>query len=183
MERNRLDDLQLKTIAGDPDLESWAQAVYPSYLEGIASYDAMYEKGEDGLWRPDYLPFWFTDATADPLAFLLDNQPVGFGFVGIKPFPYMSSDVDMRIAEFFVLSAYRRCGIGRRAACKLFDSYHGVWEVTQLIRHKAAQAFWLDVIGAYTNGNFAATVSTEETRQIFRTPHHDSSLKSAANPR
>ena len=132
----------------------------------------------DGRWRPDYLPFWLTDTTAHPLAFLLDSQPVGFAFIGIKPFPYMSADEDLRISEFFVHPAYRRGGIGRRAACTLFGSYQGVWEVTQLIRNTAARAFWLTVIGAYTNGRFASIISTNETRQVFETSSEEAPLGS-----
>lgn len=61
------------------------------------------------------------------------------------------------MGEFFVLRRYRRAGVGRGAARKLFDALPGSWEVRQLPRNTPAQAFWRQVIAEHTRGNFTET--------------------------
>jgi predicted acetyltransferase len=58
------------------------------------------------------------------------------------------------MAEFFVLRAYRRKGVGRHAATMLFDRLGGTWEIGQIPANEPAQAFWRSVIGSYTGGDF-----------------------------
>ena len=58
------------------------------------------------------------------------------------------------VAEFFVLRAYRRKDVGRRAATMLFDRLGGTWEVGQIPANESAQAFWRSVIADYTGGEF-----------------------------
>lgn len=59
------------------------------------------------------------------------------------------------MAQFFVLRKYRRRGIGRLAACTVFDTLRGRWEVGQMPGNDAAHAFWRRVIGRYTGGAFS----------------------------
>jgi predicted acetyltransferase len=58
------------------------------------------------------------------------------------------------ISEFFVLRKYRRSGVGRDTACRLFDRFPGDWEVRELPANTPAQAFWRRIIGDYTAGDF-----------------------------
>jgi predicted acetyltransferase len=61
------------------------------------------------------------------------------------------------MGEFFILRKYRRTGLGRHAACALFDLFPGKWEVRELLPNKPAQAFWHRIIDAYTGGKFTET--------------------------
>ena len=56
--------------------------------------------------------------------------------------------------QFFVLRKYRRQGLGQSLARSVFAALPGRWEVGQMPRNTAAQAFWRRVIGEYTNGRF-----------------------------
>jgi predicted acetyltransferase len=58
------------------------------------------------------------------------------------------------MAQFFVVRKYRRQGIGREAARRVFDLMRGRWEVGQVRRNLPAQAFWRRVIAEYTGGRF-----------------------------
>jgi predicted acetyltransferase len=62
-------------------------------------------------------------------------------------------DVD----EFFVMRWYRRHGVGRQVATRLFETYPGPWEVRVLESNHSAAAFWRSVIAGYTSGRFAET--------------------------
>ena len=56
--------------------------------------------------------------------------------------------------QFFVLRKYRHRGVGRLLAQSVFDALPGRWEVGQMPRNLAAQAFWREVIGKCTGGRF-----------------------------
>jgi predicted acetyltransferase len=56
--------------------------------------------------------------------------------------------------QFFVLKKYRRAGIGKAVAMRVFDSLPGYWEVGQMPDNVAAQAFWRRVVSEYTDGNY-----------------------------
>ena len=58
------------------------------------------------------------------------------------------------MAEFFVMSKYRRRGVGSEAARFAFDRFPGRWEVREMAANTPAQAFWRRVIGDYTGDNF-----------------------------
>jgi predicted acetyltransferase len=65
------------------------------------------------------------------------------------------------IGEFFVLRKYRRRGVGRQAAVRLFDMFPGPWEIAELASNVGAQAFWREVIADYTRGEFEDTERTD----------------------
>jgi len=58
------------------------------------------------------------------------------------------------LAEFFVLRAYRRRGVGATAARQLFDRFPGRWEVRELAENAPAIASWRRVIDGYTGGDW-----------------------------
>jgi Predicted acetyltransferase len=66
------------------------------------------------------------------------------------------------IAEFFVMQKYRRLGVGKFVAMRVFDMHRGAWEVTQWSNNIPAQNFWKAVISEYTNGNYKTFGSLEE---------------------
>ncbi len=63
-------------------------------------------------------------------------------------------DNEFWLAQFFVIKKYRRRGIGGAAARQVFDRMRGRWEVGQMPKNLAAQAFWRRVISTYTDGRF-----------------------------
>jgi len=70
------------------------------------------------------------------------------------------------IAEFFVMRRFRREGVGRTLAFKIFDTYKGYWEIAEVGPNLPAQAFWRAVIGEYTHGNFKETTTEEDGLNI-----------------
>lgn len=80
----------------------------------------------------------------------IDGQWAGFALVN-KRSPLESADWWM--AEFFVLAALRRRGVGARIARAVFARHPGRWHVGQLAANRAAQAFWRHVIGRVSRAN------------------------------
>lgn len=65
------------------------------------------------------------------------------------------------IAEFFVMKKYRHKGVGKVASMKIFDMFHGGWEISQWANNLPAQKFWKQVISEYTNEKYN-TFTTKE---------------------
>jgi predicted acetyltransferase len=47
---------------------------------------------------------------------------------------------------------YRRTGIGKAFAMRVFNEFLGRWEVGQMTSNAPAQAFWRDVVATHTAG-------------------------------
>lgn len=58
--------------------------------------------------------------------------------------------------EFFILRRFRRKGIGRSMAFQAFDTYQGIWEVSEVATNQPAIQFWRKVIEDYA-GKFSET--------------------------
>jgi len=63
--------------------------------------------------------------------------------------------------QFFVLKRYRRSGAGRALAKHVLFSHPGPWEVGQMAGNTVAYAFWRQVIGEVTDGQFTELQVTE----------------------
>ncbi len=50
---------------------------------------------------------------------------------------------------------YRKHGIGKKAAFKIFSLYKGKWEVRQLAGLEMARNFWRNAIKEYTDNKFS----------------------------
>jgi predicted acetyltransferase len=101
--------------------------------------DDVDEHGEFGHL---YLDHYWTDADSHPLLIRHAGRWVGFALVRTAGVNDMS--------EFFVMRKYRRAGVGREAARRLFAMFPGAWQVRQLHGNDAATAFWRAVVpGGY----------------------------------
>jgi predicted acetyltransferase len=160
--------MALAVIPVSPAEHPLLRRLYPLYIHDLSEFGDAYALDAEGIWQPDYLSFWLSGSEgAHPLLFQLDGRPVGFAFVGQTPFPYKSAEVDFRLSEFFVLRGERRRGLGRQAAVALFDSFRGVWELTQLTANTGAVAFWRRVLDEYTGGDFKTTTLDGHPAQVF----------------
>jgi len=83
----------------------------------------------------------------------VDGQWAGFALIGTRMLE-ASPGPGWNIDEFFVMRCFRRRGIGRVMARRVFDTARGLWQVMQVIENTPAQAFWRDVIEAYTGGRY-----------------------------
>ena len=63
--------------------------------------------------------------------------------------------------QFFILKRYRRSGAGRTLALFAFQHHPGSWEVGQMTRNYAAQAFWRKVVSTASEGTFIELQLTE----------------------
>ncbi|MFD0869477.1 Predicted acetyltransferase [Chlamydia abortus] len=108
--------------------------------------------------------YWISVEHRFPYFIKRDGKNVGFilvRYIDSSDTPHFS------MAEFFIMKKYRRLGLGKHAAMKVFDMHRGRWEVTQLERNIPAQQFWNRVITEYTSGRFSSRMESEKYIQAF----------------
>ncbi len=93
-------------------------------------------------------------------AFFIKVKGKYAGFAMVNDFCYLIEGKAM--AEFFVMVKYRRQGVGRVAAAKIFSMFPGNWEVIQHEKNHDAKAFWETVIHKYTRNKYEIKAVTTE---------------------
>lgn len=125
-------------------------------------YDFSELDGEDvnDLGRYHYLPFerYFTEQGRYPFLVRVEGTLAGFVLVRkgslLLTEEHPSHNQTTVMAEFFIMRKFRRRGIGRQVAKKIFTRFPGRWEIAQLEANRPAQEFWRKVIDEYTDGLF-----------------------------
>ena len=127
----------------------WIRAVYRDYLTELsASKTGLFPAlGEWDARESEFLAGWFADSGANPFVILDAGQRAGFALLS-RPPAFPRTSVNYRMAEFFIVGAARRRGVGAFAASLLF---------------------WRRVIARQTSGQFSETRSGGEVRHRFRT--------------
>ena len=142
-------DLETAT-AGDRSLLSNLLELYIHDLSDIFSIKI----GGDGRFGYDKLPLYWS-APDTHFAYLIrwNAEVAGFALV-TRGSPASEDPDDLDVAEFFVLRAYRRGGIGRRAAFLLWDRRPGRWVVRVSEMNRPGLSFWENAIREYTHGAY-----------------------------
>ncbi|MDP3314919.1 MAG: GNAT family N-acetyltransferase [Devosia sp.] len=100
--------------------------------------------GADGRFEYDFLDrFW-----RFPYLILSDEEIAGFALV-IDECPLTAGAQCFFMAEFFVLKAYRRQGIGQSALNAITARHNGDWHIGVPLANQPAQAFWGRALAPY----------------------------------
>ena len=123
--------------------------------------------GADGRFGYDKLALYWSKPDTH-FAFLIraDTELAGFALV-TRGSPATDDPDDLDMAEFFILRSHRRAGVGRRAACLLWDRLPGRWVVRVSELNRAGIPFWTEAIRAYTGGAFLEREFPGKS-QVFR---------------
>jgi predicted acetyltransferase len=123
--------------------------------------------GPDGRFGYDKLPLYWSEPERH-FAFLIRSRGGVAGFALVtRGSPATDNPEDLDLAEFFVLRAYRRSGVGRRAACLLWNRLPGHWIVRASKANHVGLRFWAATIREYTKGNFSVK-EHPGTHHMFR---------------
>jgi predicted acetyltransferase len=162
--------IELRDARRSPADREWLTNVFPLYLHDLSEFGlTFYTLDDRGVWMPDHRASWLEDDGDHPLIVLESGRRVGFALVNQAPSRHVGPGMDYRMAEFFVLRAWRGRGIGRRAVFALFDGFRGNWEISELPRNAAAISFWRRVIGEYSGGRYGEASDPTEIRQTVDT--------------
>jgi predicted acetyltransferase len=104
--------------------------------------------GADGRFGYGGLDRYWTDADRHPFFILVDGKLAGFVFVKRGP-DFFGNGTAWDMAEFFVLRAYRRRGIGMQIAHVVWRQFKGLWIVRVMQANAAAREFWKRATSAF----------------------------------
>jgi predicted acetyltransferase len=135
------------------------------YIYDFSEY-IKYDVDDNGMFAPysGLMDYWEGDNGKFPYVIKMNDKYVGFVLVKLI------NSIDRNyfsIAEFFILKKYRREGIGKAIAVKVFNLHKGRWEVYQKNSNKPAQIFWSKVISEYTKGQFKERLEDGKRIQNF----------------
>jgi predicted acetyltransferase len=135
------------------------------YIYDFSEY-VKYDVEENGLFAPypNLADYWERDD--NKFSYVIKMNGKYAGFVLVKQINSTDRSY-FSIAEFFILKKYRREGIGRAIAIKVFNLHKGQWEVYQKISNNPAQVFWNSVISEYTKGQFKERLEDGKRIQNF----------------
>lgn len=111
-----------------------------------------------GLYGYTYFDQYWTEEGRHPFLVRIDGKLAGFVLVRTPP----NTSGENRVTEFFIVRKYRRKGIGRRVAFRIFDMFAGRWEIAQVQSNHIARAFWEQAISQYTKGQY------EQTEELYK---------------
>lgn len=162
--------ISLRDARTSVEARRWMESVFPDYLESLMSASMNTGKfpvrGEFGEREPDMLARWFNDDSSTPLVFMKEGQPIGFAVIG-KPTPMQRAQLDFRMAEFFVVPAQRRRGIGSEAVQLIFRRFAGRWEIIENASNRDSIAFWRAVVRKCSAGQYRERSENGEVKQYF----------------
>ncbi len=127
------------------------QNLLEKYLYEFSQWDKS-DVDENGLYGYPYLDCYFTEKNRWPYLIRTDGKIAGF--VLVNDYPEVPEKTDFCLSEFFILHKYRRCGIGKEAAFKVFDLHRGSWQLKRHPHNTGSVFFWNKVIHEYTGGNY-----------------------------
>ena len=105
-----------------------------------------------GLYGYQYLDNYWTEKNRWAFFVMVDGNLAGFAMV--IDIPDVKEETDYTLAEFFIMYKYRRCGVGKYAANKVFDMFKGRWQLKRHPKNIGFVYFWDNVVSEYTHGNY-----------------------------
>src|ERR1043166_7532665 len=123
----------------------------------LFEYSAVQQRpvSDDGMFHYASLDAYWNEPGCYPFLIRVDGQLAGFALVAERRI-FDSEQEGHLIAEFFVLPAQRRKGVGAAAAGALFDRFPGPWWIGEASWNTTAQTFWRAGVGRYPGGPYEA---------------------------
>lgn len=118
------------------------------YNYEFSQYDHT-DVNELGLFGFDYLDGYWTEKNRYAYFVYVDGNLAGFAMVNDHP-EDEEVETDYSMAEFFIMYKYRRRGVGRQLAFKMFDMCRGKWQVKRHPHSIDSVNFWNKIIDEYT---------------------------------
>lgn len=107
---------------------------------------------EKGLYGYAYLDCYWTEPNRWAY-FIRANEKLA-GFAMVNDYPETGVKTDFCLSEFFVMHKYRRLGVGREAAVRVFNLHRGTWQLKRHPHNIASVHFWNRVVAEYTGGDY-----------------------------
>lgn len=145
-----------------PDTLPIVKNMFTAYFYAMSQYDDGLIINASGLphWAAFGLPgpttheecvamnWWIRDR-CEALIIRVDGVPAGFAFICAEK-SHIPPEIDFELLDFYIVPKYRRQGVGKQAAQRIFDGRRGKWQLFELEQNLPALAFWHGFLKEYT---------------------------------
>jgi predicted acetyltransferase len=143
-----------------PDMSPLLENLLELYIHDLSEIFAV-ELGPDGRFGYAKLPLYWADPVGRHIFLIKYGSRVAGLAMATRGSPASQRPTDLDVAEFFVLRAFRRLGVGRQAAFMLWDTIRGQWVVRVVERNGTGVNFWGEVVRSYTSGMFGESTMSD----------------------
>jgi predicted acetyltransferase len=144
------DSFQIEVLPASREQLSIIANLLELYAHDFSEFRNL-ELGADGRFGYQPLPLYWSDPTRHPFLIKVDGQLAGFALVKREEKGVWD------VAEFFIARAYRRLGIGMKAAHEVWKRFPGPWEVRVMQLNGVGVNFWQRAITAFTGDEVRPT--------------------------
>jgi len=138
---------RVEVIGAGPEQQPIVANLMELYVYDFSEMIA-FKVGEDGRFGYPDLSLYWTEGGHHPFLIRVDDH--WGGFVLVRRGSRVSDDEHVwDMAEFFVMSGYRRLGVGREVAGEIWRRFPGKWEVRVRDFNERALSFWRGAIGEF----------------------------------
>ncbi len=133
----------IELVPAAPEQESIIANLLELYAHDFSEFHHL-ELGPDGRFGYKHLPQYWSEPNRHPFLIKVDGSLAGLALVKKE------SEAVWDMAEFFIMRAYRRRGIGMKAAHQVWSRFPGPWQVRVMESNRSALIFWQRAITAFT---------------------------------
>lgn len=156
-------ELNLKIVPIKIEEKNILADLLEAYFSELSAFKALGSE-EHGKFAYKYLDLYWQEPERFPFFIFVGGEIAGFALVNKHSYVKPNTRA---MAEFYILPAYRRQGIGKYSAFQIFDAFPGQWEVAEAERNSLAQLFWRKIIKEYSKGQYTETIMDN---QLWRGP-------------
>lgn len=149
----------MELILAAPEQQPILANLLELYIHDFSEFHP-FDLNADGRFGYAPLPLYWSEPGRYPFLIKADGKLAGLAFVK-KVVTVSSGGPVWDMAEFFVLRAYRRQGIGKQAAHAVWRRFPGPWQVRIMQSNRAALLFWQNAIHVW-NGQAIPPVRIEK---------------------
>ena len=138
---------QIEFVPAAPEQESILANLLELYAHDFSEFHSL-ELGANGRFGYLPLPLYWSEPGRYPFLIKVDGRWAGLVLVkrGFEA-PHHETVWDM--AEFFIVRAYRRRGIGMKVAHEVWRKFPGRWQVRVMQSNRTALQFWQRAITTF----------------------------------
>jgi predicted acetyltransferase len=137
----------IEVLAATPDEQPLLENLLELYVYDFSESLGL-EIGEDGRYGYPHLSLYWSEPERYPFLVRVDRKLAGFVLVR-KGESVAGEGMVWDVAEFCVLRAYRRRGVGTRVAHDVWRRFPGRWEVRVMEGNAPAERFWAAAIAKF----------------------------------
>lgn len=119
--------------------------LYTYEMTDLADFDI----NDDGYYRYQELPLFWSTPNRYPYLILVDNKLAGFALIQ-QGSPIDDAPDVWDIAEFFIMRKFRKKGIGQFVAKSVWEAHPGLWQIRVWENNLVAHQFWNNIVKNFT---------------------------------